>query len=166
MINLISGKKGSTSSWSNCRRQLTGTLLARRATFYINFACLYVCPFVSKKRQNGWTDPDQIFCGTLNETPVKVYGCLKLQTLVSKSFWKFVKSWYARKNILKSAIFCCCYFKLYVHRKRNCKFANLLFLVSSKGKCCEDWATIKSLNRIMARSAPNSLGVVNFSKTL
>ena len=31
---------------------------------YINLACLFVCLFVSNKRQNGWTDWTQIFCGT------------------------------------------------------------------------------------------------------
>ena len=35
---------------------------------YINLACLSVCLsvclFVSNKRQNGWTDRAQIFCGT------------------------------------------------------------------------------------------------------
>ena len=31
---------------------------------YINLACLFVCLFVSNKRQNGWTDRAQIFCGT------------------------------------------------------------------------------------------------------
>ena len=36
---------------------------------YINLACLSVClfvclSFVSNKRQNGWTDRVQIFCGT------------------------------------------------------------------------------------------------------
>ena len=28
---------------------------------YIYFACLFVCPFVSNKRQNGWTDRVQKF---------------------------------------------------------------------------------------------------------
>jgi len=28
------------------------------------FVCLSVCLFVSNKRQNGWTDRAQIFCGT------------------------------------------------------------------------------------------------------
>ena len=28
------------------------------------FACLSVCPLVLNKRQNGWTDRDNIFCGT------------------------------------------------------------------------------------------------------
>ena len=31
---------------------------------YINLACLFVCLSVSNKRQNGWTDRAQIFCGT------------------------------------------------------------------------------------------------------
>ena len=31
---------------------------------YINLACLSVCLFVFNKRQNGWTDRAQIFCGT------------------------------------------------------------------------------------------------------
>ena len=28
------------------------------------FVCLFVCLFVFNKRQNGWTDRAQIFCGT------------------------------------------------------------------------------------------------------
>ena len=31
---------------------------------YVNLACLFVCLFVSNKRQNDWTDRAQIFCGT------------------------------------------------------------------------------------------------------
>ena len=31
---------------------------------YINLACLSVCLFVSNKRQSGWTDRAQIFCGS------------------------------------------------------------------------------------------------------
>ena len=29
--------------------------------------CLSVCPFVSNKRQNGWTDRAQILCGTSHD---------------------------------------------------------------------------------------------------
>ena len=29
--------------------------------------CLSVCPFVSNKRQNGWTDRPHIFCGTSHD---------------------------------------------------------------------------------------------------
>jgi len=42
--------------------------LIRSIYLYINLACLSVCfgvcLFVSNKRQNGWTDRVQIFCGT------------------------------------------------------------------------------------------------------
>ena len=31
------------------------------------FVCLSVCLFVSNKRQNGWTDRAQIFCGTSHD---------------------------------------------------------------------------------------------------
>ena len=30
---------------------------------YINLACLFVCPCLSNKRQNGWTNRAQFFCG-------------------------------------------------------------------------------------------------------
>ena len=30
----------------------------------IYMLCLSVCPFLSKKRQNGWTDQAQILCGS------------------------------------------------------------------------------------------------------
>ena len=35
-------------------------------TIYIEIwlVCLFVCLFASNKRQNGWTDQAQIFCGT------------------------------------------------------------------------------------------------------
>ena len=41
-------------------------------TCIIYFACLSVCLFVSKKRQNGWTDRAQFLCGTLRD-PRKGY---------------------------------------------------------------------------------------------
>jgi len=31
---------------------------------YIYIACVFLCPFVSNKRQNGWTDRAQILCGS------------------------------------------------------------------------------------------------------
>ena len=33
------------------------------SSFSIYILCLSICLFVSNKRQNGWTDPAQIFCG-------------------------------------------------------------------------------------------------------
>ena len=45
----------------------TNHLLNRIFYLYVlcvYFACLSVCPFVSNKRQNGWTDRALIFCGT------------------------------------------------------------------------------------------------------
>ena len=32
------------------------------------YVCLFVCLFVSNKRQNGWTDRAQIFCGTSRDS--------------------------------------------------------------------------------------------------
>ena len=53
---------------------------------YINLACLsvcfFVCLFVWNKRQNGWTDRAQIFCGTLRDPreglrmiKIKIFFC-------------------------------------------------------------------------------------------
>jgi len=47
---------------------------------YINFACLSVCPFVTKKRQLGWTVRAQIFCGTTRDLKE---GLLDFQKCVS-----------------------------------------------------------------------------------
>ena len=75
--------------------------LIRFFNLYINLACLFVCLsvclFVSNKRQNGWTDRAQFFCGT-SRTPGKVYESSKFQIFVSikirssLNFWKFWKS--------------------------------------------------------------------------
>ena len=34
---------------------------------YIYFACLFVCPFVSNKRQNIWIDRAKMMCGTSHD---------------------------------------------------------------------------------------------------
>ena len=44
--------------------------------------CLSVCLFASNKRQNGWTDRTQIFCGP-RVTPGKGYGWSNCQNLAS-----------------------------------------------------------------------------------
>ena len=43
---------------------------------------MFVCLFVSNKRQNGWTDRAQIFCGTSRD-PREGYEWSKFQILVS-----------------------------------------------------------------------------------
>ena len=53
-------------------RNFSIPIFLRHLYLYINlaclsvclFVCLGVCLFVSNKRQNGWTDRAQIFCGT------------------------------------------------------------------------------------------------------
>ena len=56
---------------------------------YINLACLSVClsvcPFVSNKRQNGWTDWAQIFCGTSHD-PREGLWIVKIKKIVFKRF--------------------------------------------------------------------------------
>jgi len=44
---------------------------------YINFACLSVCPFVTKKRQLDWTVRAQIFCGTTRDLKKGLLNILK-----------------------------------------------------------------------------------------
>ena len=67
---------------------------------YINLACLFVCLsvclFVSNKRQNGWTDRTQIFCGTSRDSReglwiIKISNlCLHQNSIVIK-FFKILK---------------------------------------------------------------------------
>ena len=60
------------------------------------FVCLSVCLFVSNKRQNGWTDRAQIFCGTSREPReglwvMKISNiCLHQNSIVIK-FFKILK---------------------------------------------------------------------------
>ena len=91
---------------------------------YINLACLSVCLSVclcvSNKRQNGWTDRAQIFCGTLG-TPGKVYEWSKFQIFVSikiRSSLNFLKFWKSTKFFVKiRELFLIC-FTMYT--KRTC----------------------------------------------
>ena len=67
---------------------------------YMNLACLSVCLsvclFVSNKRQNGWTDRAQIFCGTSRDSReglwiIKILNiCLHQNSIVIK-FLKILK---------------------------------------------------------------------------
>ena len=63
---------------------------------YINLACLFVCLFVSNKRQNGWTDRAQIFCRTSRDSreglwKIKILNiCLHQNSIVIK-FLKILK---------------------------------------------------------------------------
>ena len=58
--------------------------------------CLFVCLFVSNKRQNGWTDRAQIFCGTSRDPreglwKIKISNiCLHQNSIVIK-FLKILK---------------------------------------------------------------------------
>ena len=47
---------------------------------------LFVCLFVSNKRQNGWTDEAQILCGT-HVAPGKVYGQSDFKYVILKYFY-------------------------------------------------------------------------------
>ena len=91
---------------------------------YTLLVCLFVCPFVFNKRQNGWA----------NRIPGKVYGYSKFQKVVSKSFYLACTFKNALKNIWKSAnVF---------------TFSFILY----KEKMFKDRATIKSYNRGWAQS--------------
>ena len=58
--------------------------------------CLFVCLFVSNKRQNGWTDRAQIFCGTSRDSRealwiIKISNiCLHQNSIIIK-FFKILK---------------------------------------------------------------------------
>ena len=58
--------------------------------------CLFVCLFVSNKRQNGWADRAQIFCGTSRDSReglwiIKISNiCLHQNSIVIK-FFKILK---------------------------------------------------------------------------
>jgi len=89
---------------------------------YIYFACLwlfarpFVCPFVSNKRQKGWTDLIQFLCGTSHEKNV------------FKNVWFLLNFENARKFFIKSA-----------------KFFRYCFILY-KEKMLRDRATSKSWN--------------------
>ena len=57
--------------------------------------CLSVCPFLSNKRQHGWTNWTQILCVGLHMSLGKVYKWSKFQNLSPKfnfhKIWKFHK---------------------------------------------------------------------------
>ena len=64
---------------------------------YINLACLsvmvFVCLFVSNKRQNGWTDRAQSFCGT-SRSPREGLWMIKISNIYlhqNSIFIKFLK---------------------------------------------------------------------------
>ena len=68
-----------------------------RNHLYINLACLFVCfgvcLFVSNKRQNGWTDRAQIFCGTSRD-PREGLWMIKISNIClhqNSIFIKFLK---------------------------------------------------------------------------
>ena len=63
---------------------------------YINLACLSVCLFVSNKRQNGWTDRAQIFCGTSRDPreglwKIKISNIYLHQNSIVIKFLKILK---------------------------------------------------------------------------
>ena len=55
--------------------------------------CLFVCPFVSNKRQNGWTDQAQIFCGISHDHREGLW----MMKIKKKLCWK---AFYFCKNFL------------------------------------------------------------------
>ena len=60
----------------------------------MNLACLFVCLFVSNKRQNGWTDRAQIFCGTSRD-PREGSWMIKISNIClhqNSIFIKFLKA--------------------------------------------------------------------------
>ena len=61
---------------------------------------LLVCPFVSNKRQNGWTDRAQFFVEP-HTIPGKLYGRSKSQKFVSKSNFFYFEN--ARTQTVTSA---------------------------------------------------------------
>ena len=91
---------------------------------YINLACLFVCLFVclfeSNKRQNGWTDRAQIFCGTSRDNReglwiIKISNiCLHQNSIVIK-FFKILKIREIFVKIRELFLFC---FTMYT--KRTC----------------------------------------------
>ena len=78
---------------------------------YINLACLSVCPFVSNKRRNGWTDRAQIFCGTSHD-PREGLWMIKFSKICLHQNLIFENFENPRIFFLKICeIFCFCYFE-------------------------------------------------------
>ena len=67
---------------------------------YSLLVCLFVCPFESNKRKNGWTDLAEHFCGNSQDLSYiwKVYECSELQKFVSKKILIFVKFFKSTNN--------------------------------------------------------------------
>ena len=66
-----------------------------RNLVYLNIylACLFVCLFVSNKRQNGWTDRAQPLCGISRDktTVMFIDDIIFINLLLTKfDFWKFL----------------------------------------------------------------------------
>ena len=66
--------------------------------------CLSVCPFVSNKRQNGWTDRAQILCGTSHDPRegfwiiefsniFAIFFCMNSTMYTKRKFYKLNKRW-------------------------------------------------------------------------
>ena len=51
--------------------------------------CLFVCLFVSNKRQNGWTDRAQIFCGTSRDHREGLW-MIKISNICLHQNWIFI----------------------------------------------------------------------------
>ena len=58
---------------------------------YINLSCLSGCLFVSNKRQNGWTDRAQIFCG-ISRYPRESLWMMKIKNNCVEKLFIFVKN--------------------------------------------------------------------------
>ena len=78
----------------------------RRFIIYIYFACLFfVCLFVSNKRQNGWIDRAQIFCGTSRDPREGLWMIKISKNLCLKVFYFCKKKYFWWNFFLKKYIF-------------------------------------------------------------
>ena len=75
---------------------------------YIYYACLFVCPFVSNKRQNGWTNQAQnILCTSPGNWFMTDQNFTKLCVKVFLFLWNF------EKILLNPKTFLMLFFTLY-----------------------------------------------------
>ena len=80
--------------------------------------CLSVCLFVSNKRQNGWTDRAQIFCGTSHD-PREGFWMIKFSKICLHQNSIFENFENPRICFWKSAKF---FFMLFVNKENPCVF--------------------------------------------
>ena len=89
-----------------------------KSSIYIYLRCLSVCLFVSKKRQNGWTDRAQILCG-ISHDPREGLRMIQISKVSLQQNSVYIKFWKYTKIFIKSANFFCFSFTTFTNLQRE-----------------------------------------------